>query len=198
MFKLEEKIILTDCDGVLLDWEKAFIDWMTSKGYEKKVNAVYDIDVAFDLPRNEGKRLVKEFNESAWMGFLPALRDSRSGVAALVEAGYRFVVITSLSTDPMAKRLRWMNLNDIFGRNVFVDLICLDTGADKDEALEVYEGTGSWWLEDKSENAMLGANMGLRSVLVDHPHNQDVTDSRIKRLGTWKEIAAHIITEDSK
>ena len=162
------------------------------------VNGVYDIDVAFDLPRNEGKRLVKEFNESAWMGFLPALRDSRSGVAALVEAGYRFVVITSLSTDPMAKRLRWMNLNDIFGRNVFVDLICLDTGADKDEALEVYEGTGSWWLEDKSENAMLGANMGLRSVLVDHPHNQDVTDSRIKRLGTWKEIAAHIITEDSK
>jgi FMN phosphatase YigB (HAD superfamily) len=198
MFKLEEKIILTDCDGVLLDWEKAFIDWMTSKGYEKKDNAVYDIDVAFDLPRNEGKRLVKEFNESAWMGFLPALRDSRSGVAALVEAGYRFVVITSLSTDPMAKRLRWMNLNDIFGRNVFVDLICLDTGADKDEALEVYEGTGSWWLEDKSENAMLGANMGLRSVLVDHPHNQDVNDSRIKRLGTWKEIAAHIITEDSK
>ena len=198
MFKLEEKIILTDCDGVLLDWEKAFIDWMTAKGYEKKVNAVYDIDVAFDLPRNEGKRLVKEFNESAWMGFLPALRDSRSGVAALVEAGYRFVVITSLSTDPMAKRLRWMNLNDIFGRNVFVDLICLDTGADKDEALEVYEGTGSWWLEDKSENAMLGANMGLRSVLVDHPHNQDVTDSRIKRLSTWKEIAAHIITEDSK
>ena len=198
MFKLEEKIILTDCDGVLLDWEKAFIDWMTSKGYEKKVDAVYDIDVAFDLPRNEGKRLVKEFNESAWMGFLPALRDSRSGVATLVEAGYRFVVITSLSTDPMAKRLRWMNLNDIFGRNVFVDLICLDTGADKDEALEVYEGTGSWWLEDKSENAMLGANMCLRTVLVDHPHNQDVTDSRIKRLGTWKEIAAHIITKDSK
>ena len=26
------KIILTDCDGVLLDWEKAFTEWMESKG----------------------------------------------------------------------------------------------------------------------------------------------------------------------
>ena len=189
MFKLEEKIILTDCDGVLLDWEKAFIDWMTSKGYEKKVNAVYDIDVAFDLPRNEGKRLVKEFNESAWMGFLPALRDSRSGVAALVEAGYRFVVITSLSTDPMAKRLRWMNLNDIFGRNVFVDLICLDTGADKDEALEQYRDSGLYWIEDKLSNAQLGLDLGLKPILIEHGFNMDEDiPEGMQKVVNWKEI----------
>ena len=69
------KIILTDCDGVLLDWEAAFIEWMESKGYEKKVEAVYDISKAFGIEKKLGKRLVKEFNESAWMGYLKAFRE---------------------------------------------------------------------------------------------------------------------------
>ena len=31
--KLEDKIILTDADGVLLDWESAFHKWMESHGH---------------------------------------------------------------------------------------------------------------------------------------------------------------------
>jgi phosphoserine phosphatase len=126
-----EKIILTDCDGVLLAWEDAFNQWMISKGFTIKEEAIYDISKTFGIPKSLGNKLVKEFNESAWMGFLPAFKDARSGVAKLVEHGWQFIVITSLSLDSKAQMLRVSNLKNIFGKNVFIEVICLDTGADK-------------------------------------------------------------------
>ena len=30
---MKEKIILTDVDGVLLDWQAAFFDWMVGQGF---------------------------------------------------------------------------------------------------------------------------------------------------------------------
>jgi hypothetical protein len=191
-----EKIILTDCDGVLLSWETAFNEWMQQKGHVKQVEAVYDISVAYGIEKSAGKRLVKEFNESAWMGFLPAFADARSGVARLVEAGYKFLVITSLSLDEKARLLRISNLKNIFGKDVFTDVICLDTGADKDDALEPFRDTGMYWLEDKTENAVTGAQMGLKSIIIAHGHNEDAIGmSDIERVASWADIADIIISD---
>jgi len=192
---LNDKTILTDCDGVLLDWQLAFHEWMISKGYVQQATAVYDISIMYGITKVEGKRLVREFNESAWMGFLPALRDARSGVAKLVENGYQFLVITSLSLDEKAKMLRVSNLKNIFGKNVFIDVICLDTGADKDEALAPYKDSGLFWIEDKTENAQCGDKLGLKSIIITHDHNQDCKDVTIKRCQDWNDIADYIITE---
>jgi hypothetical protein len=189
-----EKIILTDCDGVLLDWEAAFTDWMGAKGNTKIVNGIYDISKSYGIEKVEGKRLVREFNESAWMGFLPAFRDARSGVAKLVEAGFKFICITSLSLDEKAKMQRISNLKNVFGKDVFLDVVCLDTGADKDEALEPYAGTGLYWLEDKTENAMCGAELGLKSILIEHAHNADaVSIENINRVASWDDIVDIIV-----
>ena len=49
--------------------------------------------------------------------------------------------------------------------------------------------------EDKWENAVLGADLGLRSILIDHPHNRDKHDDRILRLKTWQEIVEVILSE---
>lgn len=187
------KIILTDCDGVLLDWENAFYEWMASKGFEKKVDAVYDMSKTFGISKVEGKRLIKEFNESAWMGYLKALRDARSGVAQLYEAGYRFHCITSLSLDKKAKRLRMYNLENVFGKGVFKELVCLDTGADKDEALAEYEGSGFYWLEDKEENAECGLQFGLKPILITHKHNVGYKHKDVTRCDDWKEITKTIL-----
>ena len=103
-------------------------------------------------------------------GILIALRDARSGVAKLIEAGYDFHVITSLSLDKYAKKARVKNLQNIFGKDVFTNknVTCLDTGADKDEALAPYKDSGMYWIEDKTANAVLGADMGLNTLLVNH------------------------------
>ena len=187
------KTILTDCDGVLLDWETAYHGWMAQHGHTLVNPGVYEMDVAYGISRAESKQLIKVFNESAWMGFLPALRDARSGVARLVEHGYRFVCITSLSLDEKARMLRISNLKNIFGKDVFVDVVCLDTGADKDAALEPYRDSGLWWIEDKVENAECGYNLGLRTVLIAHEHNNKPFSAGIVRVEHWSEIADLII-----
>ena len=189
------KKILTDCDGVCLDWEAAFHTWIVDKGYNKVVHDTYNLDVAYAIPKSEKRNLVRDFNESAWIGDLPAYRDARSGVARLVEAGYVFDCITSLSLDPFAKGLRWHNLRDRFGVDAFNDLICLDTGADKDDALEKYAGTGLFWIEDKPENCDTGLKFGLRPILIDHPHNRWYTNPAVIRVRTWKELADIVLGE---
>jgi hypothetical protein len=191
-----DKIILTDCDGVMLNWEGMFSKWMIQKGYTKQVENVYDMSITYGIEKADSKRLVKEFNESAWMGFLPAFRDARSGVARLVEAGFQFVVITSLSLDEKARLLRISNLKNVFGMDVCKEVICLDTGADKDGALAEFTAkypTAEFWLEDKTENAECGLQFGLKSVLIKHPHNEDCDNSDIIKLDDWDAIADYII-----
>ena len=191
---MNNKTILTDCDGVLLDWETAFHAWMKTHGYTQGVTGVYEMDVAYGIPRSECKRLVRIFNESAWMGFLPALRDARSGVAKLVEHGNTFLCFTSLSVDEKAKMLRISNLKNIFGKDVFDDVVCLDTGADKDEALAPYKDSGMWWIEDKIENAECGHALGLNTILIEHPHNQKDCSKGITRVDTWDKLASTILS----
>ena len=185
---MTKKVILTDCDGVLLAWEGAFHQWMNSKGFTIREEAIYDISKTFGIPKTLGKKLVKEFNESAWMGFLPAFKDARSGVAKLVEHGWQFIVITSLSLDPKAQMLRVSNLKNIFGKNVFIDVICLDTGADKDEALEKFKDTEMWYIEDKPINAETGLKYGLKPILIEHEHNKEHEEDGIEYAFDWEEI----------
>ena len=71
--KYNNKVILTDADGVLLNWEYAFTVWMEQHGHTQvdDANFIYDIGKRFGLESNNmGHRLVKQFNESAAIGFL--------------------------------------------------------------------------------------------------------------------------------
>jgi hypothetical protein len=189
--------ILTDADGVLLSWEDHFHIWMEARGYNKVKNDIYHINEQYDMSRKESKRLVEEFNNSAWIGWCPPLRDARSGVARLVENGYKFICITSLSLDPYAHELRWQNLRTVFGSDAFDELVCLGTGADKDAALEPYRNSGLWWIEDKIENAVLGANLGLNTIIIDHSYNKELNDARIRRAHNWKDVTGFILNERS-
>lgn len=183
------KVILTDCDGVLLDWEYSFKVWMLHRGYEVKNPGEYKMDVMFGLDKKESKALIRQFNESAAIGFLPPLRDAVHYVRKLHEEhGFVFHCLTSLSNDPAAQRLRQMNLDKVFGKGIFEEVVCADTGADKHEILEPYRDSGCIWVEDKPENAVLGFEMGLKAVLFGHDHNADFRDTRIPRVWKWQHI----------
>ena len=191
--KYNNKVILTDADGVLLNWEYAFTCWMEQHGHTQVENAnfLYDIGKRFGLESNNmGHRLIKQFNESAAMGFLPALRDAMFYVKRLHEEhGFVFRCITSMSTDANAKKLRQMNLEKLFGKTAFEELVCLDTGAPKEAALAPYKDSGLWWIEDKMENAVAGLNIGLRPILVEHGFNMnDTVPDGITKVVNWKEI----------
>jgi phosphoglycolate phosphatase-like HAD superfamily hydrolase len=182
-------VILTDVDGVLLNWEYAFKTWMKHHGYDlvKGHEHTYEMHLRYGISAQEKSKLIKHFNESAAIGFLPPLRDAVHYVQKLHrEHGYVFHVITSLSLDPNAQRLRTMNLQKLFGETVFERFVYLDTGADKDEALAEYKGSHLLWVEDKTENALCGKNLGLDSVLIEHGHNMTVTD--VPLMKNWKDV----------
>lgn len=171
-----DKIILTDCDGVILDWEYSFYNWMKERGFVLKPNgksSYYLHDHFENLDMLEAKKLIRVFNESAAIGFLPALRDAVHYIKRLHEEhGYVFHCITSLSNDKSAQKLRVMNIQKVFGELTFEKFVFLDTGADKDDALKKYQNSGLYWVEDKPENADLGHTLGLKSILMYHDHNQ--------------------------
>ena len=187
---MKNKIILVDADGVLLDWEYAFDVYMRQHGFNKVDggNLKYNIGTRYGIDYEQGKKLIKIFNESAHMGFLPPLRDAMYYVKRLHEEhGYVFHCITSLSKDPNAQELRRMNLRKLFGETAFEKFIFLDTGADKDEALEPYLVSGLWWGVDKFTNAQVGHELGLKSLLMEHGHNMD-HDCPFPIVKNWKEI----------
>ena len=80
-----------------------------------------------------------------------------------------------------------MNLEKLFGDTVFEEIICLGTGADKDEALAPYRNSECYWVEDKIQNAEVGYNLGLKSILMSHGHNMDYSGS-IPVVKNWAEI----------
>ena len=185
-----DKVILVDADGVLLDWLYSFDNWMARHGYEIFDPNLYKVADRFALPRPDGKKMARMFNESAWIRKLPPHKDAIKYVRKLHEEhGYVFHVISSLSDDEYSQHLRTKNLRELFGNSTFERYTYLDTGADKNEALAFYADTGCWWIEDKPENADVGADLGLTPILMDHAHNRntDVYES-IPRVQNWKEI----------
>jgi FMN phosphatase YigB (HAD superfamily) len=192
---MKDKAILVDCDGVLFDWEYAFGQWMERHGYIVKETGNYLMDVKYGIDRAEAKKLIRMFNESAWIRKLPPLRDAIKYVKKLhTDHGYIFHAITSLSNDQYAQHLRTKNLREMFGDSVFEKYVYLDTGADKDNVLVEYADTECWWVEDKPENADCGINFGLNGILVAHDHNADYT-GEAKRVNNWREIYTLITGE---
>lgn len=185
------KVILTDCDGVLLNWEYAFNTWMKRHGYTMKEDGHlhYDMGDRYGLTSQRKTELIKFFNESSAIGFLPPLRDAMYYVDLLHRKhGYVFHMITSLSLEPSAQQLRIENTKKLFGETAFEKFVFCDTGADKDEALSPYMNSGYMWIEDKVENAVLGLEYGLNSVIMEHGHNMHFDDPTIPRVQNWKEI----------
>ena len=153
-------------------------------------NKFYSVRQKYDLPTDaSGDIVIKTFNESAAIGFLPPLRDAQYFVKKLHEQHqYKFIAITSLSLDPYAKELRERNLKKLFG-DAFIEVVCLDTGADKDEILAEYGATykGNYWIEDKPENLNAGIDAGLEGILIEHGHNMDYTGNA-NVVVNWQEI----------
>ena len=151
--------------------------------------ASYDMGLRYGISKEDTRKLIKIFNESAAIGFLPALRDATYYIKLLHEKhGYVFDVVTSLSTNPYAQKLRKKNMRKLFGETAFRKFKFLATGADKDAALLPYKDSGLFWIEDRTENAELGQRLGMRSLLMAHGHNYTYEHPEIRVVKDWSEI----------
>ena len=195
------RIILTDVDGVLLEWEHHFTKWMLQRTLFDERGAryhpyrllpnkenTYEMAERFGLTVAEIRKEIREFNRSAWMGTQRPMMESQTWVKLLAAEGWTFIPITSQTSDIPAQQLRKRRLGELFGEHVFTNYHILGTGADKDSALAEFHNTGLYWVEDKPKNAVAGLKYGLKPILIDHPYNRDFKHPDIIRVSNWKDI----------
>ena len=198
---ISNRIILTDVDGVLLEWEHHFTKWLQLRSYfDKNGNRNYpyklldsgqdnyDMSKRFGISKETISQEIREFNRSAWMGTQRPMLESQTWVKLLHAEGWTFVPITSQTSDIPGQCLRKKRLGELFGEHVFSNYHILGTGADKDGALAEFHNTGLYWVEDKPKNALAGLKYGLKPILIDHPYNKDFNHPDIIRVNNWKQI----------
>ena len=198
---ISNRIILTDVDGVLLEWEHHFTKWLQLRSYfDKNGNRNYpyklldsgqdnyDMSKRFGISKETISQEIREFNRSAWMGTQRPMLESQTWVKLLHAEGWTFVPITSQTSDIPGQALRKKRLGELFGEHVFSNYHILGTGADKDSALAEFHDTGLYWVEDKPKNALAGLKYGLKPILIDHPYNRDFNHPDIVRVNNWKQI----------
>ena len=184
-----DKIILTDCDGVLLDWETAFRVYAERQGYvfDKSHASSYSIGDQYRLTHEQSLDLISRFNHSSDFESLPPWRDAQEVVKQLVSEGWQLVVITTAGTHPWTYGLRMTNLENVFGKDAIRSLHVLPLHGDKGVELIKYKDTGLYWIEDKLSNAELGPWFGLKSILMTAEYNKNYTGP-IPRVNNWKDI----------
>jgi FMN phosphatase YigB (HAD superfamily) len=190
---LNDKLILADCDGVILHWEWMFDIWMAKHGYKKTNYSAYTTAQAYGIDHEEGDRLCTMFNETVYIRNLPPYRDAIRYMRKLHEHhGYVFHVITSIGSDPLVVESRVENLHRIFGRSMFFDITCLHHSVSKSTILKQYKDSNCWWIEDHPTNFQLGIDLGLNSLLVNQSYNQLVSAGD-RRVNNWAEIYQRIV-----
>lgn len=196
-----EKIILTDVDGCLVNWNDAFSSFMENRGLPQLPDSDHEYSLAtrHGISIHEVMPLIKEFNEGQCIEFLKPFADSVEYVNKFADAGFRFIVVTSISSAPLAKHFRTLNLHSLFG-DVFDEIHCIEMGASKAHILQTWADSNYFWIEDHMRQAEAGYEAGLKTILVNHPYNSHYkTDlfPTVSYTTPWKEIY-EIITQDYK
>ena len=68
------KKIITDCDGVLLDWAFAFDVWMREQGYFRLPNTDHHFTIKTIRYTEEEAEKVHEFNQTGALGYIQHLK----------------------------------------------------------------------------------------------------------------------------
>ena len=203
---MNKKIILTDADGCLFNWNCTFNQFMFDEyGFEILPGEEENYSVAerFGIDADGKMDFIKEFNHSDRIRYLPPHADAKEYVAKLNSEGYKFIVITSLSEKPSAYDHRMYNLNEHFG-DAIVGLHCLRIGVHKGEKLKEWKGTNIFWIEDHVSNAVAGAKLGLRAIVIDHTYNTEYSQNdhllyaRTTQETPWADIYEIIIGAENE
>ena len=188
---MKNKRILTDADGVLLDWTEGFAEWFKNTHdsvLEPESEGIYKVEHRTPgFSTDQGNSLVEDFNRSEYIRGLSAFRDSQHYIAKLYERGYTFHCITAIEDRSDIYERRWENLQNLFGGAVD-ELTLVGDMPNKLHHLTKYQDTGRFWIEDSISNAEDGHSLGLVTILVKHGHSVNFEHDDIHPVDTWAEI----------
>ena len=191
---------MTDVDDCLFAWNDAFMHWASIHypEYEAVIDAMAEWNICdkFSNVNNEqAEAMLKHFNTSAKQAFMPPKWDAVEYVNKLIDEGWRFIAITSVSDDPDVYKLREMCLDTLFPGGC-IELHCLPLHGDKKEYLKQWQGKPFYWIEDKLKNAIAGHELGFKTILMDHPYNQNAPEG-ITRVNSWEQVYSILTSSQS-
>ena len=190
----EHKVILTDIDGVVFNWHKAFVNWMELQGYESTGVAHHDNDIhlEFGIDYNEAVIKKEEFNTNMISSTLEPFRDAQVYINKLYDDGYRFIGITNFSDKPIAQYYRYVNLEDHFPTVCFGSMIFISQGEQERETLEQFSGTNLIYIDDRIYNVNSGLRLGLKPILMSHEYNMHFKRESVKVVNNWEQIYNYV------
>lgn len=183
------KVIITDIDECVLQWQKGFIEFINhikNENFNPDMDIHENIELHMNLDYDEIEELLYEFNTSNKFGELNVGYKSEIYIPKLHEEGYQFYAITSCGSDTVTKENRVKNIIDIFG-DIFLDIHCIDYTISKDEYLKILP-RDSIWVEDKTSNSELGLKYNHMCFLIHHDYNINHNNDNIIRVSDWEEI----------
>lgn len=176
------KPIYLDCDGVLLDWERSFREWVQIRLSKEIADRPQSWNLAEWLGVSEmrAQTLIHQFNHSDLFPTLQPVAGAIEFVENLKDYGFRMEVLSSCSRDPVVIRNRRWNLAQHFGESTFSVIECLNLGESKEPSLMVRRK--GVWIEDNYPGAMAGHRQGHMTYMVRCPHNQQWEAGSIKEI----------------
>lgn len=183
-------LILTDVDDTCLEFARPFQDYVEANGVPTygQLREMYSLETFMRLTREAAIEHLAGF-ASANGDRYPAEECARTVLPQLHADGYRFVAVTACGLDPVFRLKRVRNLERQFGFR-FDDVHVVDLGAGKAEILAEYEP--AIWVEDHFGHAVVGAELGHRTFLMDRVYNRDKEHPLVTRVRDWHELAEYL------
>ncbi len=181
-----DKIILSDVDSVLLNFNAGFEIYLRELNYPIRpdFHSHNNLTSALNLSFEEEQILVHNFFETDGVFELSAVSHAIDAVQTLYGHGWDFVAISACPSSQTIRERRFQNLEEVFGIN-FLDLHLTGAGGCKKSVLSSYDP--AIWVEDNHVNAVVGHELGHRTFLIDYPHNR-IDGCPVERVNDWKEI----------
>ncbi len=192
--------VIFDCDGVLLDWELGFRNWVTCKytdfcfigDYPKS----WDLSGWIGCSADQAQALIREFNQSEAFGRLLSMPYAARTLYEIERAGHPIYVLTSCSSDSIVRERRMVNLANRFSTEI-QRTICLDLGVPKLETLQAFHKVFGecFWIEDNYQNALAGVEAGHRSFFLHRDHNEAYWENEpigLNHLDRLHDLVSHI------
>ena len=108
--------------------------------------------------------------------------------------GWKIYGCTSMGTDQYANALRKKNIETLMP-DVFTQLDIIPFMQPKGNWLSQWKGSGAVWVEDKWSNAILGADMGIKTFLMKQSYNSKHDYKGVEKVDNWRQIYNKVIQQ---
>ena len=192
-----KKTLLTDCDGVLLDWLSGIPEFLASQGLDSDHlmdglmgNQFIPIEKIFMSETVEqALSRMNDYHRSDCMKKLPIMEPGAEASLKRLSDEYEIIVVTSFSEDKAAQKNREENLQLRYGNSIS-DLICLPFSANKTDVLRDLAKSRdvSLWVDDQIKHVYHGINAGINSYQYTYNMSCGRNTGEVRELDSWRKI----------